>query len=83
VKNRLENGSKFETLEINDDVAGLLEELRDEILYRRCAARVLDTPGTIRRPTAINQGPDEAVANHHKRFLLLPKLWKRSRHSAH
>jgi hypothetical protein len=73
VKSRLENDAvEYGTLEDKDDVAGLLNKLR-EMAFSTTGVEhpywALQT--VLKRLTAINQAPNESVANYHRRYRAL------------
>jgi Zinc knuckle len=68
VKSKLENDEDFEQLELNDDVVGLLKMLKQMAFSTAGIQEPFWTLQTLlRRLTAINQGPNESVANYYRR----------------
>jgi hypothetical protein len=70
VKSKLENESGYATLEMNDDVVGLLRQLKQMAF----ASGGVQHPFWIlqivmRRLLAINQGPRESVINYYRQFV--------------
>ncbi len=72
VKSRLVNEVEYESLEDGDDVVGLLKKLK-EMAFSTSGIEhpywALQT--VLKRLTAINQAPNESVANYHRRFLAI------------
>jgi hypothetical protein len=70
VKSKLENELGYATLEMNDDVVGLLRQLKQMafasvgVQYPFWTLRIV-----MRRLLAINQGPREPVTNYHRKFV--------------
>jgi hypothetical protein len=75
VKSKLESELGYGTLEINDDVVGLLRQLKQMafasggIQHPFCTLKIV-----MRRLLAINQGPREPVTNYYRRFVSATKV---------
>jgi hypothetical protein len=75
VKSKLENELGYATLEMNDDVVGLLRQLKQMafasggVHYPFWTLQIV-----MRRLLAINQGPRELVTNYYRRFVSTTKV---------
>jgi hypothetical protein len=70
VKSKLENELGYATLEMNDDVVGLLRQLKQMAFASGGVQHPFWTLQiVIRRLLAINQGPREPVTNYYRRFV--------------
>ena len=75
VRNRLVNEKEHAALEDEDDVVGLLKMLK----YMAFSTAGVQHPYwtlqlVLKRLAAINQGPNESVANYHRRFLAITEV---------
>jgi hypothetical protein len=70
VKSKLENELGYATLEMNDDVVGLLRQLKQRAFESGGVQHPFWTLQIVmRRLLAINQGPREPVTNYYRRFV--------------
>jgi hypothetical protein len=70
VKSKLESGLGYATLEINDDVVGLLRQLKEMAFASGGVQHPFWTLQIVMRHLlAINQGPRELVTNYYRRFV--------------
>ena len=70
VKSKLENELGYATLEMNDDVVGLLRQLKQMAFASGGVQHPFWTLQIVmRRLLAINQGPRESVTNYYRRFV--------------
>ena len=75
VKARLRNDTGLKTLEINDDVVGLLKALRKMAFTMEGIQHPNEALfDVLKRLLVINQGPKEQVSNYYKRFLALTEV---------
>ena len=75
VKNRVVNHIEYTTLEDKGDVVGLLKMLKSMAFSTTGVQHPYWTMQLVlKRLTAINQGPNELVANYHRRFLAITEV---------
>jgi hypothetical protein len=75
VKNKLMNQKEYATLEDDDDVVGLLKMLKSMAFSTTAVQHPYWTmQSVLKRLSAINQGPNESVANYHRRFLAITEV---------
>jgi hypothetical protein len=75
LKSRLVNEIEYNSLEDNDDVVGLLNKLK-EMAFSTAGVEhpCWALQAVLKRLTAINQAPNESVANYYRRFLALTEV---------
>jgi hypothetical protein len=70
VKNKLENEFRYATLEMNDDVVGLLRQLKKMLFASGGVQHPFWTLQIVmRRLLAINQGPRESVTHYYRQVV--------------
>jgi hypothetical protein len=75
VKRKLENELGYATLEMNDDVVGLLRQLKQMAFASGVVQHQFWTLQIVMRPLqAINQGPRDPVTNYYRQFVSTTKV---------
>jgi hypothetical protein len=75
VKSKLENELGYATLEMNDDVVGLLRQLMQMAFASGGVQHPVWTLQIVMwRLLAINQGPGESVTNYYRQFVSTTKV---------